>query len=273
MYIKEILATKFLPGSTTPRLDLELLLAEVLQKPRSFLLAHSELELSCEQAKAFQILYKRRLGGEPMAYILGRKEFWSLVLTINDKVLIPRPETELLVELILQLDNPNAKVADLGTGSGAIALALAKERPSWQITATDISEDALQVARFNAKKYQMPNIVFYCGDWCQVLPDEKFDVIVSNPPYLAQEDPHLKLGDVKFEPKTALVAGDGLAAIKKIISQAKNKLRVNGVLALEHGYDQQSAIQKLLQQNGYQEITAYKDLAGIARVVVARCQK
>jgi release factor glutamine methyltransferase len=290
MRISEILRTKTLSNSTTAHLDIELLLSAVLQRPRSFLFSHSELKLTPNQEKRFQILYKKRLRGEPIAYILGKKEFWSLELTVNEKVLIPRPETELLVEIILQLDfsetnipisnkvynfdetrsNAKINIAELGTGSGAIALALAKERPCWNITATDISKDALKIAHYNATKLQIQNIDFCYSNWCDALPNKKFAIIVSNPPYIAKNDPHLQQGDVKFEPKLALEAGDGLDAIKKIIVQAKSKLKVGGLLALEHGYDQSGDVHRLLYQNDYREITSYKDLANIGRIVIAK---
>jgi len=189
---------------------------------------------------------------------------------VNKKVLIPRPETEMLVEIILQLDCANANIADLGTGSGAIAIALAKERPNWHVVATDISQDALEVASHNASRLKIQNIEFHCGNWCDALPDKKFDAIISNPPYIAKNNFHLQQGDVRFEPRIALEAGDGLDAIRKIIIQAKNRLKAGGVLALEHGYDQSDIVQKLLHQNNYQKITPYKDLANIYRVVIAK---
>jgi len=271
MRIAEILKTKTLANSTTPRLDLELLLEVILHKPRSFLYANPEYALTSEQKEKFEALYRRRLHGEPLAYILGKKEFWSLELAVNNKVLIPRSETELLVEIILSnLNREVANIADLGTGSGAIALALAYERPKWNIVATDISEDALQVARYNAMQLQISNVEFCRGDWCEILPNKKFDVIVSNPPYVEKNDLHLQQGDVRFEPKIALEACDGFDAIKTVIMQAKNRLTSDGLLVLEHGYDQSSAVQELLLQNGYQKITPHKDLAGIYRAVVAK---
>ena len=270
MRITEILKTKTLDNSTTPRLDLELLLEFILHQPRSFLYANPEYALTAEQEEKFETLYRHRLHGEPLAYILGKKEFWSLRLAVNDKVLIPRPETELLVEIILgNLNNEVANVADLGTGSGAIALALAYERPKWNIVATDISEEALQIARYNAAQLQIPNVEFYYGDWCSILPNKKFDAIVSNPPYIEKNDSHLQQGDVRFEPKIALESGDGFDAIKIIIAQAKSKLDAGGLLVLEHGYDQSDRAQELLKQNGYQKITMHKDLAGMCRAVVA----
>ncbi|CAL7963500.1 Release factor glutamine methyltransferase [Gammaproteobacteria bacterium] len=270
MSIAELLATKFLANSTTSRIDVELLLTFVLNQPRSFLYAHSEYELTKEQEKKFSGLLSRRKSGEPIAYILGKKEFWSLELTVNQSVLIPRPETELLVEIALnKLDHEVAVIADMGTGSGAIALALAAACPKWIVVATDISTDALNLARYNARQLQLNNIDFYCGDWCMALPSKKFDLIISNPPYIAQDDPHLQQGDVRFEPKIALEAGDGLVALKKIIIQAKEHLTMGGLLMLEHGYDQSEQVQKLLRQNKYQAITPYQDLAGIYRIVVA----
>lgn len=266
MHIKEILENKSLPQSDTSRLDLELLLAEACRKPRAFLYANPEYALTEKEEKTFNLFFMRRKQGEPIAYIIGKKEFWSLEFAVNEKVLIPRPETELIVETVLHLDLITAEVADLGTGSGAIALALAKERPRWNIVATDISRDALQIASYNAMQLQVPNIEFYCGSWGDVLPDRKFDVIVSNPPYIAKDDPHLHEGDVSFEPKIALESGDGLDAFKEIIPQAKNSLKPNGLLVLEHGYDQSTFVQKLLRQCNYHDLAIYKDLANIYRV-------
>lgn len=274
MRINEIFATKAFPASTTSLLDLELLLAAALGQPRTFLYTHREYELSPEQEEKFQAWYQRRLHGEPIAYLLGKKEFWSLELAINKHVLIPRPATETLVEVVLQVSSEVVlEVADLGTGSGAIALALARERPKWNVVATDISARAIQMASHNAKQLQIPNVKFYSGDWCRALPRQELDVITSNPPYVAKSDPHLQAGDVSFEPRLALESGsDGLADIRAIIMQAKTKLRACGLLALEHGYDQKDAVQKLLKDNDYQEISSYQDLQGIYRVTVARRQ-
>ncbi|EKE00582.1 MAG: N5-glutamine methyltransferase, modifies release factors RF-1 and RF-2 [uncultured bacterium] len=265
MRIVELLA----PSPDISRIDAEVLLAFVLNQPRSFLYSHPEYQLTPEQNEQFECLCARRLEGEPIAYILGKKEFWSLELTVNKNVLIPRPETELLVEIALnKIKNAEAVIADLGTGSGAIALALASEHPGWTVIATDISEDALKLARHNAAQLQLENIEFYCGDWCDILPNEKLDAIISNPPYIERNDPHLEQGDVRFEPKIALEAGDGLSELQKIIVQAKERLKVGGFLILEHGYNQSKAVQDLLAQNGYQKITVYQDLAGIDRAVV-----
>jgi release factor glutamine methyltransferase len=274
MSITEILTTKTINNSTSPRLDVELLLAFTLNKPRSFLYSHPKYDLPPEQQKEFDRLYKRRLGGEPIAYIIGKKEFWSLELLVNKNVLIPRPETETLVEFALnKLNSESATIADLGTGSGAIAIAIACERPKLNIIATDISKDALEIARHNAKQLQLKNIEFHHGDWCDALPDTKLDAIISNPPYISQDDPHLQKGDVRFEPKSALEAGDGLSELQKIIPQAKEKLKDGGFLIIEHGHDQSKHVQDLLNQHGYQKITPHKDLAGIDRVVIAEKMK
>lgn len=272
MNIAELL-TKTLPDSTTPQLDLELLLAAVLHKPRNFLYTYPEHELAPKQVQTFLQLYNRRRTGEPIAYILGKKEFWSLELLINNKVLIPRPDTELLVTTALnQLTNKEATIVELGTGSGAIALALAWERPNWHILATDLSIDALQLAQHNARRFQLTNIEFHYGDWCNALPRKKFDLIISNPPYIAPDDPHLQ-EMLKFEPRLALVAHQGLAAIQKIISQASQYLQTGGSLILEHGYQQQNQVHALLQNNHYCQITSYQDLAGLDRVITGSpCQ-
>ena len=258
-------------NNSISRIDIELLLAVVLNQSRSFLYAHPEYELSLVQKENFDLLYERRISGEPIAYILGKKEFWSFELTVNQNVLIPRPETETLVEVALnKLGREPAAVADLGTGSGAIAIALAHECPNWAVVATDISEAALKLARHNVMQLQLKNIEFYCGDWGGALPRKKFDLIISNPPYIAQNDPHLQQGDVRFEPKIALEAGDGLSELQKIIIQAKEYLKIGGLLMLEHGYDQSEKVQNLLHQNKYQNIMPYKDLADIYRIVVAQ---
>ncbi len=270
MRLREIVAQRKLPKSTTERIDLEQLLIKVLNKSRSFLYTYPEYELTSSEQEYFEFLYKKRLQGEPIAYLLGKKEFFSLELAVNDKVLIPRPETELLVELALsKVKNKDACIADLGTGSGAIALALAKERPSWKIVATDLSGDALQVASYNAMQLGVNNVEFYCGFWCDALPKLNFDAIISNPPYLSDTDPHLEQGDLCFEPKLALQSCDGLDALRTIILQAKDRLTSGGRLILEHGYDQSKSVRELLNIAGYQEIAYHLDLAGILRAVDA----
>jgi release factor glutamine methyltransferase len=245
-------------------LDTELLLAHVLNKPRSYLYAHPETKLSTQQQQKFTKLLNRRKNGEPIAYILGHKEFYSLDLKINKHVLIPRPETELLVDLILDKFSAisNINLVDFGTGSGAIALAIAKHRPNWQIIATDKSRNALKVAQNNAQNLNIKNIKFFQGDWCQNI--NNMDIIVSNPPYIAKRDLQST-----FEPKMALSAGqDGLQHIKTIIKQAKNILKSNGLLFLEHGFDQAQQIQTLMLKRGYTNITTHQDLANHDRVTM-----
>lgn len=262
---------KLTKTSDTPRLDAELLLAHTLQQERSYFYAHHDQELNIDDIKLFNDLIDQRLNDKPIAYITEHKEFWSLNLEVNENVLIPRPETELLVELALQFlpMNDSIKAVDLGTGSGAIALAIAKERPNWHIIATDNSNEALLIAKKNAQRFKLTNVEFKFGDWCHALPDYKFDIIISNPPYIAENDPHLQ-GSIKFEPQSALIAkNNGLDALNTIIVQAKNKLKANGILILEHGYKQGGAVKNLLLENSYQNITQYCDLAGLERAICA----
>jgi release factor glutamine methyltransferase len=257
-------------SSNTPRLDIELLLQQVLDKPRVYIYSHPEQCLTEQQLSFFNRLLARRVTGEPMAYITGHKEFWSLNLVVSPAVLIPRPDTELLVDLALKKysANENLICADLGTGSGAIALALASERPNWEIIATDKFKEAIATARNNAQRLGIDNVEFYQGNWCRALPVKKYNLIISNPPYIAKNDPHLK-SDIKFEPKAALVAGaDGLDAIRNIIAQAKTKLAPKGILMLEHGYNQAAMVGRLLADHGYVEINTHKDLSGHERVTV-----
>ena len=252
----------------TPVLDAQLLLAAVLQVAQTTLLSHPAHRLSTELWGRFQQLIARRLAGEPVAYLLGRCEFWSLPLQINPACLIPRPETELIVEAILAHYAPETtiRVADLGTGSGAIALALASERPHWQIVATDFSKQALQIAQLNAKTLGLTQIQFRQGSWCTALKDcMPFHSIVSNPPYLRQHDKHLD--SLRHEPSIALTAGtNGLEALQQIIQQTRHYLLVDGYLWLEQGYDQAAKVAQLLIQHDYSEIKQYPDLNNILRV-------
>jgi release factor glutamine methyltransferase len=212
------------------------------------------------------------VSGHPIAYLIGTKGFWNFDLKVTADVLVPRPETELLVEIILEhLDSKKQLIADLGTGSGAIALALASERPEWQLVATDSSQAALNLAEENAKNLQLNNIEFRQGSWAAALKRENFDAIVSNPPYIDKGDTHLKQGDVRYEPVQALVAEDqGLADLKQIAAQALDKLKPGAILLMEHGYQQGEAVRHLLTQSGYNEIQTYKDLAGLERATMAR---
>lgn len=254
--------------SASPRLDAELLLAAALERPRSYLHAWPERMLEAEPAARFAAWLERRQRGEPVAYLLGRREFWSLELEVTPDTLIPRPETELLVELALERLPANAPVAlaDLGTGSGAIALALAAERPLARIVATDQSAAALAVARRNAQRLNLARIEFREGDWRAPLADERFDLIVANPPYVAAPDPCWQRGELRFEPPAALVSGqDGLDALRTIIAAAPEQLLPGGWLLLEHGYDQGQAVPALLRERGFVQVSDHQDCAGVSR--------
>lgn len=254
--------------SVLPPLEARMLLEAVLDKPRAWLIAHAEEVASAKVEFAFDALAARRVAGEPIAYILGRREFYGLDFQVTPAVLIPRPETELLVELALARipeGNP-ARIVDLGTGSGAVAITLAKLRPQARVTAVDVDYAALSVARANAKQQRVV-VRFYCGDWFGALQGETFDLVVSNPPYVAGADAHLETGDLRFEPARALVGGaDGLDCIRAIIAQAPVHLSPGAWLLFEHGYDQAEACRTLLAAQGLQEVQSWPDLAGIARV-------
>lgn len=264
-----------LSASDSPQLDAELLLASALNKPREYLYTWPEKELSEEVAVQFQKFCQRRQKGHPVAYLLGQRSFWDFDLSINSNVLIPRPETELLVELCLEkLDSKTKTIADLGTGSGAIALALASENEKWQLIACDLSEEALKVARENSITLNIRNIEFRQGSWCEPVVETGLDAIVSNPPYIAENDEHLSQGDVRFEPKLALVCGDeGLADINTIAAQGLSKLKEGGLLFLEHGFQQGEAVRGILSEKGYTEIETHRDLSGNERVTCARVGK
>jgi release factor glutamine methyltransferase len=253
--------------SDSARLDLELLLCEVLQQPRSWLFAWPEATLSAQQRSAFLALLARRRAGEPVAHLLGYRDFWTLRLRVTPATLIPRPDTEVLVEQALRrLDGAPARVADLGTGTGAVALALASERPNWQLVATELQPEAVELARLNVAEQKLTNVTVYQGDWCQPLRGA-FDLIVSNPPYIDPEDPHLKRGDLRFEPLSALIAArNGMAALEQIAAQARRHLRPGGWLLLEHGYDQAEAVRRLLQRLGYLQPFSARDYGGHERV-------
>ena len=251
------------------RIEVQCLLQHVLKTSRAWLLAHPE-HCPGEPAQIrYDNLLQLRLNGEPIAYLLGEREFFGLLFKVTPDVLIPRPETELLVELALQhIPSDNlCLVLDLGTGSGAIALSIAHARPTAQVLACDASSAALEVARENAQLLGIANATFVQSDWFAALDARRFDLIVSNPPYIAAGDPHLQCGDVSFEPPSALASGDdGLHDIRYIISQAKTHLNQGGWLLLEHGYNQVAQVRELLQQNGFGEIFSTRDLAGIERV-------
>lgn len=266
------IATQKLSALTeVPMLEAEILLAHVLQVSRVYLHTWPDNLLEPEQEKIFFSLIERRIQSEPIAYLTGHREFWSLDLLVTPDVLIPRPETELLVDLVLKnIHQQNAIVADLGTGSGAIALALAHERPHWQVHATDASSAALEVAKKNAERLHLSNISFHQGFWCDALPTIQFDAIVSNPPYIAEEDKHLNEGDLRFEPKSALVSAEkGFNDLQQIIYEARAYLKPGGVLLLEHGFEQADKLATLLEKASYTSITRYQDLSGLDRVTIA----
>lgn len=251
------------------RVDAEVLLAHALSKPRSWLIAHADDMLSTEHASAYEVLVARRDAGEPVAYITGHRGFWSLDLEVTPATLIPRPETELLVELALERLPRDAasKVADLGTGSGAIALAIAHERPHAQIIATDASADALAVAQRNAHRHHLHHVSFVKGHWFIPLADRHFDVIVSNPPYIESADPHLTEGDLRFEPPSALAAGeDGLDDIRRIVNDARHHLLPKGWLLMEHGWNQGEAVRMLLRNAGFVDVFTARDMEQRDRV-------
>ncbi|HEX7046758.1 MAG TPA: peptide chain release factor N(5)-glutamine methyltransferase [Gammaproteobacteria bacterium] len=258
--------------SDSARLDAELLLARAIDRPRSHLRAWPENRPDAEQAAQFEALLSRRIAGEPMAYILGEREFWSLRLAVSPDTLIPRPDTEILVETALEKiprDSP-CRVLDLGTGTGAIALALKQERPLAELHASDASTAALAIARGNAEAHKL-DIHFHAGDWWAPFSDQTFDVIVSNPPYIAANDAHLDNGDVRFEPRTALASGaDGLDDIRKIIAGARHHLAPCGWLLLEHGHDQAQAVGELLTNAGFEDIGCRKDFSGNDRVSLGK---
>ncbi len=254
--------------SDSPLLDAQLLLAHSLQKEISYLLAWQEVVPDLPQQTLFQGYLVQREQGIPVAYLLGCKEFWSLPFAVTPDVLIPRPETELLVEQVLEYCQTleQARILELGTGSGAIAIALAKEIPNASITASDISSAALDIARKNAQTLNQQRIEFVLSDWFTAIPLNTFDIIVSNPPYIEAADEHLT-GAIRHEPMTALVSGaDGLDAIRVIISEAKAYLQNGGALMLEHGYKQGKQIRKLFAASGYKQARTIRDYAGNERV-------
>ncbi|MBB1410301.1 peptide chain release factor N(5)-glutamine methyltransferase [Pseudoalteromonas sp. SG44-17] len=259
-------------SSDSAKLDAQVLLLDVLQKPRSYLFSWPEQKLTPQQQQLFESYCQRRLTGEPVAHITGTREFWSLPLQVNPTTLIPRPDTETLVEYTLSLPLPvAAKVLDLGTGTGAIALALASEMPLWQITGVDRVTDAVALANTNKQRLGFINVDFVQSDWFSQVTAQKFDLIVSNPPYIEYDNIHLNQGDVRFEPLSALVADDdGMADIKYIITQARNFLTSNGYLVIEHGYQQSTKVHSFFAQMAYTNILTVKDLANNDRVTLAQ---
>lgn len=262
---------------TTARIEVQCLLQQVLNVQRAYLLAHPEQLLNAAQRRVFDALLQRRLRGEPIAHLLGEREFFGLNFKVTPDTLIPRPDTELLVELALQrlpapfspglLTRGGLRVLDLGTGTGAIALSISRSRSDVEVTAVDASVAALQVARENGQRLAISNARFVQSDWFAELGAQRFDLIVSNPPYIAQHDIHLTQGDVRFEPLIALTSGlDGLDDLRRIIQDAPHFLMPRGYLLLEHGYDQAERVRTLLAENQFKQIFSEKDLAGIERV-------
>lgn len=270
--IESLLNDSNLPDSPSARLDLELLLAHALGKSRSYLHTWPEKELDAEQCRAFSECLERRRRGEPVAYILGRQGFWSLDLEVAPHTLIPRPDTELLVQTALQLvPTTAARILDLGTGTGAIALALACERPAWQVTGVDRVVEAVALATRNAQQLRLGNVRFYESHWFSAVGDQRYRLIVSNPPYIPAGDPHLEQGDVRFEPGSALIAGvDGLDDIRQIILQTPAYLQNDGWLLLEHGYDQATAVRELLVESGFADVESRRDYGGHERISLGR---
>jgi len=259
-----------LPGDSARR-DAEILLGHLLGKSRSWLYAWPEQPLTAVQLADYAALLARRRAGVPVAYLTGEREFWSLSLRVTDATLIPRPETETLVEWALELALPaTAAVLDLGTGSGAIALALAAERQGWRISATDASAAALAVARDNVRRLCPGRIRCLQSDWFEALQGEQFDLVVSNPPYVESNSPWLASGDVRFEPRSALVAGStGLDDLRQLAEAAPAHLRPGGWLLLEHGFEQGRAVRQLLVDAGFVEVATRCDLAGLERITGA----
>ncbi len=257
--------------SESPRLDAELLLARALDVPRSYLFAHHDEEMDDGSRTRFQRSVASRVEGLPMAYITGYKEFWSMELLVSPSTLVPRPETELLVDLTLrQMPRDSTQhVLDLGTGSGAVAVALARERPLSQIVATDVSKDALRVARENARRLNLANIEFVLGDWVSPVANGQFDLVVSNPPYIAEGDPHMPR--LKHEPRLALVSGkDGLDAIRKISATAASVVSPGGSILIEHGATQAAKVAEILSKDAWISVSSANDLAGRPRVTSAQ---
>lgn len=260
-------------SSDSPELDAEILLCLILEKNRSYLRSWPKKQLHAQQRLQFKTFLKQRQQGTPIAYITGQREFWSREFKVNPDVLIPRPDTELLIELSLPLipKDKSCKLIDLGTGSGVIAVTLAAERPYAQIIATDISTPALKIAKQNADRHHCRNIRFAQSAWFSEIGDTDFDFVISNPPYIAADDPHLHQGDLRFEPQTALVSDDnGLKDISLIAESACKHLKEGGFLLIEHGYKQQPQVQAIFESFDYANIQIHTDLGGNPRVTIGQ---
>jgi release factor glutamine methyltransferase len=255
--------------SDSAMLDAEVLLCHCLHKNRSYLRAWPDKQPDAEQCRAFQALMAKRLDGWPVAYLIEQREFWSRNFKVSPAVLIPRPDSELMIELCLPLlpEAQPVKIIDLGTGSGILAITLAAERPQAQVIATDISSAALKIATENATALNIHNISFQLSNWFANITEQNFDLIISNPPYIADHDPHLQQGDVRFEPQSALISADcGLQDIRLLAEQARHHLKNQGRLLIEHGYNQQVEVQAIFAQCNYQQISTHTDLSGQPRI-------
>lgn len=274
--LAEAAASLVAAGSPSARLDAEVLLCHVLGVERTWLYTWGDRDADGEATGRFRALLARRMAGEPVAYLTGEREFWGLTLATDPSTLIPRPDTETLVEAALALATTSGgRLLDLGTGSGAIALAFASERPGWRVLGLDIRPEAVSLARQNAARHALANAVFDESDWFAALAgqgeDARFDLVVSNPPYIAADDPHLAEGDVRFEPRSALVAGgEGLADLRHLVAAAREHLLPGGWLLLEHGFRQAEAVREALVEAGYAEVASRRDLAGHERISLGR---
>lgn len=270
-------STQLTSISDSPRLDIEIFLTHILQKNRTYLFTWPEQELTDEQTKTFNEFFTRRLTGEPVAHIIGQREFWSLPFMVNNSTLIPRPDTELLVEATLGLfteddANQTRRLLDLGTGTGAVVLALAHEKNSWQCVGVDKELAAVELAEKNRVQLNLPNVKILQSDWFSALASEApFDIIVSNPPYIDPTDEHLREGDVRFEPLSALIADNkGLADLEFIIANVPQYLTQNGWLLVEHGYDQGEAVRDLFAANNFDDVNTFRDFGRNERVTIGR---
>jgi release factor glutamine methyltransferase len=269
---QKLLAETLKLDAREARLEARLLMQAALGKDHAWLLAHEHDHFDAPALTLFTTALERRLKGEPIAYILGKREFYGLELQVTPDTLIPRPDTETLVEAALKLTpaDSSCNLLDLGTGSGAIALAIAAARPLAEVTAVDASAAALEIATGNAAALKIGNVRFLCSNWFSNLPGQIFDLIVSNPPYIPSADEHLRQGDLRFEPLSALASGvDGLDDIRQIVAAAPQHLRPGGWLLLEHGYDQSAQVADLMRREGFVEVSHHPDLAGILRVTAA----